>query len=241
MSPRQSIPSNEIHVWEIPLSSSPEAAFNLPCCLSPDELARAARFHFPHHRSRWISAHRALRQILAGYVSGCAAELRFVTNAHGKPALVAEAPHLEFNLTHSEDLALLAIAEQDVGIDLEFVRGSCDWNRLADRVFTAREWSQLEQLPPDEERTRRCYELWTAKEAYIKARGVGMSLPLRKFSVPLPDAGGVSGPVIDTGVGDGRSWFVRRIPTLSGYVAAYAYPSNDTVVQLIRWDSNGTR
>jgi 4'-phosphopantetheinyl transferase len=238
----QRLASDEIHVWEIPLSNSPETIPNPACCLSPEELTRAARFHFPHHRARWMSAHRALRQILACYVDRNADELQFVTNPHGKPALAAADPQLEFNLTHSEDLALLAVAQQDVGIDVEYLRDSCDWDRLSDRVFTAREWSPLEQLPADENRTRRCYELWTAKEAYIKARGVGMSLPLRKFSVPLPDAHGVAGPVIDTGVGDGRSWYIRRVRTLSGYVAAVAYPRYDVTIRTARWpfDANAS-
>lgn len=242
MSQPQSLSSGEIHVWEIPLSSSPETTPDAACGLSPDELARAARFHFPHHRARWISAHRALRQILARYVDATADGLQFVTNAHGKPALTAANPQVEFNLTHSENLALLAVAQEDVGIDVEYMRDSCDWDRLGDRVFTSLEWSQLEQLPADENRTPRCYALWTAKEAYIKARGLGMSLPLRKFSIPLPDAHGVAGPVIDTGVGDGRSWYIRRVRTLSGYVAAVAYPRYDVAIRTGRWafDANAS-
>lgn len=235
MSQPQSLASDEIHVWEIPLSNSPETTTpSAACCLNPEELARAARFHFPHHRARWISAHRALRQILARYVDATADGLQFVTNAHGKPALTAANPQVEFNLTHSENLALLAVAQQDVGIDVEYLRGTCDWDRLAERVFTARELGPLDRLGTPDTRTRQFYELWTAKEAYIKARGIGMSLSLRKFSVPLPEFND-AGLVIDNGVGDGRSWYVQRIPAPAGYAAAVAYPRRDIQLHVFNW------
>lgn len=239
MSQRQLPLSDEIHVWEIALTSETEAAPEGSCCLSPDELARAARFHFPHHRARWIAAHRALRQIVSRYVGARPEALQFASNAHGKPALAPAASdrRVEFNLTHSEDLALLAVAQEDIGIDVEYLRDSCDWDRLADRVFTAQEWSQLERPDDEEDKSHRCYALWTAKEAYIKARGLGMSLPLRKFSVPLPNTNHVAGPVIDTGVGDGRAWYIRGIPTLPGYVAALAYPRSHATLRTFRWPS----
>ena len=232
----QSLAPNEIHVWEIPLHDPAGLASNPGCCLSPDELARAARFHFPHHRARWMSAHHALRQILARYVGGLPEALRFVTNPHGKPSLESQATdrHIEFNLTHSEDLALLAVARDEVGIDVEYLRGTCDWDRLAERVFTARELGPLDRLGTPDTRTRQFYELWTAKEAYIKARGIGMSLSLRKFSVPLPEFND-AGLVIDNGVGDGRSWYVQRIPAPAGYAAAVAYPRRDIQLHVFNW------
>jgi 4'-phosphopantetheinyl transferase len=152
--------------------------------LSPAESAQAGRFAFARDRAAYVAAHDGLRRILARYLGCSPRSLAFTVGEHGKPAL-ADEPALRFNLTHADDAALVAVASaRAVGVDIEPVRAIADRDAVAAQHFSAAECAAIEAAPP-EARDDAFYAVWTRKEAFIKCRGEGLSLPLSSFSVSL--------------------------------------------------------
>lgn len=175
-----------VDLWRARLDIPVEILNQLEMTLSPEERERAARFYFPADRDRFISAHGCLRDVLRRYL-GCEPEqLAFSANQYGKPALHEH--NLEFNLSHSGDFALLAVArDRRIGVDVERVRQDMEIEDIASHYFSKSEVSDLMQLP-DEQEVMGFFNCWTRKEAYIKAQGLGLSLPLESFDVSLtPD------------------------------------------------------
>lgn len=176
-----------VHVWRIALAVPDAEQAERAAALSPDERERAARFHFERDRRRWMAARGAVRAVLAGYVGVPAASLTFRVGPHGKPALDGAAARagLDFNVSHSGDLALCAVTRaRAVGVDVEAVRPEFATDEVARRFFAPGEVAALEALPPDE-RVEAFFACWTRKEAYIKARGSGIALGLDRFEVAL--------------------------------------------------------
>jgi len=178
---------NEIHIWRVHLDRSDSAVQHFQQILSPDEVARAGRFHFEKDRRHWIIARGQLRWLLGQYLQIAPSLLRFRLNTYGKPLLDApvDATNLFFNLSHSASLALYAFAPTPaIGVDIEYMRSEIDIPALAGISFSTNERAALFQLLP-EEQFYAFYRCWTSKEAYIKARGMGLSLPLEQFDVEL--------------------------------------------------------
>src|SRR5581483_7894148 len=168
-----------VRVWLPDRMGRYDADFSL---LSRDEQARATRFLLETVRQRFVACRAVLRRILAERLILSPAEIEFDYGEHGKPGLVTDNHPLSFNVSHSDDAALIALSWNcDVGVDLEF-DDDRDWRPLARRFFAAAEWEQLESLPPALQRTG-FYRVWTCKEAYLKATGQGMALPLGRFAV----------------------------------------------------------
>lgn len=177
----------EVHVWKVELERPASSIEYLRRFLVADEVDRAQRFYFEKDRNHWTVAHAFLRIFLGRYLLCDPSELDFATNSYGKPAVVAPSRgnRLHFNLSHSGDLALFAFAyDKEVGVDLERMRSGIEYRDLATRVFSAVERAALDALDPflQEEAFFLC---WSRKEAYIKARGMGLSLPLEQFDVSL--------------------------------------------------------
>jgi 4'-phosphopantetheinyl transferase len=226
--------NDEVHVWRSLLDLPGEYVHQLAEHLADDERARAARFHFERDRARFIIAHGVLRLILSRYLNDQAPrDLRFTYNAYGKPALDRSATNLDlyFSLSHSRDLALMAVTRgREIGIDVEYVRPDLAEERLAERVFSPGELAALRQLPR-QARVEAFFAGWTRKEAYVKGRGEGLSLPLRAFEVSaLPGEAAVCMRV--SGV-EPVQWSLREICPGCGYVAALAVAG--TVGQLSFW------
>ena len=176
-----------VHVWRIALAVPDAEQAERAAMLAPDERARAARFHFERDRRRWTAARGAVRAVLAGYAGAPAASLIFRVGPHGKPALDGPAARaaLDFNVSHSGDLALCAVTRaRAVGVDVEAVRPEFATDEVARRFFAPGEVVALEALAPDE-RVEAFFACWTRKEAYIKARGSGIALGLDRFEVAL--------------------------------------------------------
>jgi 4'-phosphopantetheinyl transferase len=193
--------------------------------LSRDELARGDRYASELLRARFISARGALRGILACYLGHTlASDIKFRYGAQGKPAIdVKDGVQVQFNLAHAEDMALLALtAEGPVGVDLERVQEQPDWLDIARRFFSSDEIKELEQCGAGE-RNREFFRLWTCKEAYVKARGGGLSIPLNSFSIQRLGHDGVRGV---RGTRDDTTWSVRELSVDSDYVAAVAIEGN---------------
>ena len=174
-------------MWTARLDREEGARVRLEATLSPDEKARADRFHFVKDRSRFVVARGVLRELLGRYLRQAPAGLEFSYGPHGKPAIsgVNGASRLSFNLAHSGKLAVYAISTQrNLGIDVERIKPESADEDIAHRYFSAREVSDLQTLPPDA-KVEAFFRCWTRKEAYLKALGTGMQTPLDSFSVSL--------------------------------------------------------
>ena len=175
---------SRVHIWCVALDrQNPEPATSL---LSRDERERAERFHFPRDRRRFESARSALRVILSRYLGAPAGDLRFEYSPHGKPALAPPAD-LTFNLSHSGEMALVAVARgRAVGVDIERVRDA-DISALAHAAFSDREQAALGTIP-SEKQLEAFFRGWVRKEAYIKARSEGLALHIEQIEVSLERA-----------------------------------------------------
>jgi 4'-phosphopantetheinyl transferase len=184
---------NEIHVW---LVRADDGSYCIHCghdLLSLNEQERAARFKFEDDRRRYIVAHGALRLLLSQYANVFANDLNFFTNANGKPFLVA-APvvaNIQFNLSHSHEVALIAVTQgREVGVDVERVKEDFAFGEVAGRFFTAREVAALNALPSELQR-KTFYKCWTSKEAFLKAKGTGLSGQLDEVEISFTAEKGV--------------------------------------------------
>jgi 4'-phosphopantetheinyl transferase len=184
----QTLQSGDVDLWLARLDYPPTLLQNMAAALSADEVARADRFHFAQDRNRFIAARSLLRSIISRYLSCTSGEIRFAYQANGKPQLacpVSVTPNLRFNLSHSADAAVYAISRgNDVGVDIELIRPEVPWAEVAMSFFAPGEIARLYQLPA-ELRAVGFFNCWTRKEAYVKACGEGLSLPLDGFEVSL--------------------------------------------------------
>jgi 4'-phosphopantetheinyl transferase len=167
---------DEVHCWSIPLEASPNTLAVLFETLTDDERARAGRLRFERDRRRFIVARATLRELLGRYVGTPPDQVRFAYGAFGKPKLTPEfgGPHrVKFNLSHSADLALIAVAwDAEVGVDVEHIRPS-DYSDIARSSFAPSEIAQL-RAAPRHLQARAFFSSWTRREAYAKARGEGV-------------------------------------------------------------------
>ena len=227
----------EVHVWRASLELEASRLRDLLPTLSTHEQGRAERFHFARDRGHFIAAHGLLRAILGRYLRVGPGQLRFGYGLHGKPVLKMEpgGGALRFNMSHSHGLALYAVAaDREVGIDVEQIRSDVEPRRVADQFFSPGEVAALLALPTHLQRVA-FFNCWTRKEAYIKAKGKGMSLPLQGFEVSLVP--GEPAALLKT-CGDpaeaGR-WSLRALEPGPGYVGAVAAEGRDWDLRCWQW------
>jgi 4'-phosphopantetheinyl transferase len=176
--------AGEVHVWRASLQLDERVISDLEGVLAADERDRARRLRLEQHRSRFIAARGLLRLLLGCYVGMAADELVFSYGAFGKPRLAAATP--AFNLAHSDAVALYAFTNgADVGIDVEVPRRRrAELMPVAERFFSPGEVRALRAVAAEHQQMA-FLACWTRKEAFIKARGDGLSLPLDSFDVTL--------------------------------------------------------
>lgn len=200
-------------VWLLPLQVGQSRLQQLHGVLSDDEVARAARFRFPHHARRFIAARGLLRSILSRYTDEAPADTRFDYSEFGKPRLVqsAGAPAVYFNLSHSVETAVVAVTRSgETGIDIEFIHPRFEFQEIVAHWFSPEEVAPLTNTQPEHQRLR-FYEIWTRKEAYVKAYGCGLSMSTTSFTV-FPEVR-VENP-----------WRIRPLAVDSSFVGALATP-----------------
>jgi len=224
----------QVDIWRICLDLSTDP---LSATLSEAETQRAARFYFPVDRDHFVAAHGRLRDILARYLHSEPRRLSFTNNAYGKPFLsgVSADSGLEFNLSHARDFALVAVTKnRQVGVDIEYMREDISREEIARRFFSERESSELLALP-SEQRKAAFFYCWTRKEAYIKAHGLGLSLPLDSFDVSL--APGEPAILLATRPDPHQAahWTLKDLEVQSGYAAAVAVEGKDLDFRLWDW------
>jgi 4'-phosphopantetheinyl transferase len=230
---------SDVHVWHASLVLTPDSVLSrLRAVLSPEERARAERFVFEDARVRFIAAHGLLRMIVSRYVNKRPETLTIIPGRHGKPSLTGRfgaGEKIHFNLAHSHDYALIAVARnREVGIDLERIRGDIESLKLAEQFFLPSEFERLRHLPRDQA-NRLFFALWTIKEAYLKARGTGLSLGLDRFEVQLVPEESMA-RVRLLGESRGHQPCVIRILSLGpDYAGAVAAEGEDWRVSYRQW------
>ncbi len=225
---------NEIRVWTASLNRDDQTRARLESTLSPDELARANRFHFAKDRSRFIVARGLLREFLSRYLGHAPAGLEFSYGPYGKPALagINASSGLSFNLAHSGDLAVYAFsAGRNLGIDVELIKPESAGEDIAARYFSAREVNDLRSLP-SEARVAAFFACWTRKEAYLKATGKGLQTPLDSFSVSL-----LPGQPAQFLAGVDPNWHMAAFQPADGYAAALVQDGNSCTASYFSFDS----
>ena len=176
--------SNQTDVWRVTLNPMPDSIQQAVFTLSADETGRAARFRFNEDRHRFTVSHIALRDVLARYLLCEPKQIDFTVGEYGKPVVVSKL-NLDFNLSHSGDYALIAVTRgRKVGVDVEHFRDELEIEKIARRFFSEKENVELMGLPAGQQ-CAGFFNCWTRKEAYIKAHGLGLSLPLDSFDVSL--------------------------------------------------------
>ena len=232
------VDDQEVHVWRAQLDLPSSQVQRLRGILTEDEVDRANRFSFEILRQRFIAARGTLRSILSRYIPVSPGQLRFNYNQYGKP-LLAAAFHshlLHFNLSHSGSMALYAITRNmEIGVDVERVRSNFEYEEIAERFFSANEVAILRTIPA-EQKLEAFYNCWTRKEAYIKAHGKGLSLPLDSFDVSF--APGEPPMLLTTSdePQEGSHWTLVDLQPGPGYVGALAVKGTGCRFRYWEWN-----
>jgi 4'-phosphopantetheinyl transferase len=228
------LPEDEIHIWRANLDLGPEVLNPLRITLDTAEQSRAARYHFPRDRNRFVACRGILRELLGGYLGSSPASIEFFYGTHGKPALHSgDSRAIRFNISHSHGLAVFAFARgREIGIDLESIRPEFSGEEIAERYFSARELEELRALPPAL-RSEGFFLCWTRKEAYVKARGLGLQESLDSFSVSLTPGQ----PEILQSV-DSHRWSLRSLEPAPNFVAAIVEEGRDWQSRYWNWSAS---
>lgn len=218
-----SITSTDAHIWLAFYDGIDDERLlaSYRAVLTDAERAQEQRFHFARDRRRYLVTRALVRTVLSRYVPIAPADWTFSTNAYGCPAIAnAQAGDLSFNLSHTHSLIVLAVTRgRAVGVDVENVRAREVSIGIADRFFAPQEVAALNTVPPQDQQDR-FFEYWTFKEAYIKARGMGLSLPLDKFSFHYAGDRDVA-LAIDPALGDDAArWHFWQFRPTADYLVA---------------------
>ncbi|HQR53850.1 MAG TPA: 4'-phosphopantetheinyl transferase superfamily protein [Burkholderiales bacterium] len=218
------LPHAEVHLWLFALDAAADTVAALTAYLAPDEAARAGRFRHTDDVRRYRVARGALRVLVGGYLMQSPGSLHFEYGAHGKPGLAAGSSDvdLQFNLSHSGELALAAFCVgHPVGVDLECADRKVDALALAGRYGSPREQAMLQALDPAA-RSRRFIELWTCKEAWLKASGLGVTAGLAGLDIDFSGARPHIAQLPQQEQGDVRDWSVALFEPAVNHVASVA-------------------
>jgi 4'-phosphopantetheinyl transferase len=223
------LPEDEVQLWRVDLNALGEQEGRWQAVLSSDESARASRFHFPRDRHRFIAARALLRMILASYLATDPSKLAFSYSDKEKPSLGPSYAQwgITFNISHSGGIALLAFTRgRQIGVDVELIRHDFDLEGIARRFFSANEQEQLAALP-EAEKPEAFFRCWTRKEAYIKATGDGLSLPLSQFDVSVAEHSPSVLLATRPDASEASRWLLQEVLGGPGYIAALCVRGED--------------
>lgn len=235
--PSLALSFHDVHTWRASLDRPESSVEAMQRTLTADESARANRFHHQRDRRRYVVARGILRAILGRYLAMEPHQLRFSYNDFGKPALSQESKieDIQFNLSHTDGTALYAVTYgRRIGVDIESVRPIVESEQIAEQFFSSAEVADLCKIR-EEVKDRAFFNCWTRKEAYIKAKGEGISLPLNQFSVSMsPEEPAAITSIKGTGDEPSR-WSLRDLNVGSGYAAALAVEGRIADLRCWQW------
>lgn len=228
---------NEVHIWRIDLTAGEAEIQHCHRLLSRDEIERAGRFYFDKHRRRFTVARAAMRYILSQYIRFSSQELSFSYGPKGRPRLSGPLMDsgIRFNLSHSHEIALLGVThELDIGVDVELVDTAFGKTEVAERFFSIGEINTLRGLPSNA-RAEAFFSCWTRKEAYIKARGDGLSIPLDSFDVAFGPGVQATLLAVRPDPTEVKRWRIYAMDSIQGYKAAVVVAGKDHDLRHMDW------
>ena len=226
-----------LHLWWLPLPLPSAHLDRLAGCLAPDEEQRASAYSLPAVRHCYVACRSVLRNLLARYLETDPDKIEFAYSDHGKPRLAGRTAEtgVEFNVSHTDGLAVVGIGRRrPLGVDIERLRDLSDMDGLIRRYFAPAEQEALGGRTASALR-RSFFEIWTRKEAVMKALGVGLSLAPEKITVTVgstsrPQLIALRGRSVPPG-----EWFLHSTDPASDYVASVAVPGGEARVQQYWW------
>ncbi len=232
---------DEIHLWSADLNPPARMIRALSASLSPDETERAADFVLERDRRRYRVSRGMLRTLLSSYTDVPASRLRFTYGQRGKPQLPGAPAEmgLQFNLSHSANLVVFAFTlTRPLGVDIEHLRPVSDAESIAKRYFSIGEYKVFRRLPLDQ-RQEAFFNCWTRKEAYMKAVGDGLSVPLNRFEVTIPPGDPAKMLTLEGHSERAAEWSLYHLEPMQNYVGALAISSGDW--KLAAWNLDVSR
>jgi 4'-phosphopantetheinyl transferase len=233
MNERTGIPLDTVQVWWADLSIGLEQVPVLLRLLDDEERQRASRFRFQDDHRSFVVSHAFLRQVLGFYLGVLPGDVRFRRESTGKPALTHPTP-LQFNFSHSGNVAVVAVTQgRSVGIHVDLLRELPDLEQVAGRYFSTSEVQRVLDCS-GLERLRSFYQHWTAKEAYLKARGNGLSTALDSFEILFHATGSpaILGIVLD---GEPGRWALHSFQPREDFVCSVVSKGNDWHLLINEW------
>ena len=227
---------DEVHVWLVRLEGQDLNLEDLRETLSKDEQTKANRFRFKRHRRRYVVCRGILRKLIGGYLQKDPSHIRFRYETKGKPVLEkGSGEGLQFNLSHSEEVALLALTRhREIGVDVEFLRPLSDANQIAERFFSPHERADLRSLASGDQ-IAAFFNCWTRKEAYLKARGEGITRALDQFCVSLVPQEPARLLRVQWDTREVDRWSMLSLQPTPGYIAALVVEGKDWKPRYWRW------
>ena len=236
LSPEFELPPGAVHVWRAELDVSAAELSEYRSLLDHAERRRAEQLRRPQDRIQFVVGRGLLKRLLGWYLRRDPLGLTLDYRPGGRPFLQAAPSHepLHFNLAHSGGLGLYAFSRnREVGVDIERIRETSSIEKLAERFFASDEIARLKAFPEREQR-RAFFQLWTYKEAYLKALGVGLYRALAEFTIV--DSGRGASELRDPGnFTGGRRWMLRAVEVAPSFAAALAYEAPEADVRLLEW------
>jgi 4'-phosphopantetheinyl transferase len=231
--------SQDVHVWRAELEQPTAWVEKLSQTLSEDEQIRAKRFYYERDRKHFIVGRGLLRTLLSRYAGIAPDQLQFCYIPRGKPSLAATGTDssIQFNLSHSQGLALYAVTrDRQIGIDLEYIRSTSDVEKLAQRFFSPRESAIIHSLPPDQKQIA-FFHAWTCKEAYLKATGEGLA-QLEQVEVSLDLEKPPRLLSIKENCQPPTQWTLQALTPATDYMAALAVEGQDWHLDCWDWQNS---
>jgi len=214
--------TEEVQVWCARIDADTDAVERANRQLSRNERDRASRFRLPSPRVTFVLSRAVLRTLLAHFCGCSPQEVEFAYGKQGKPYLASPIPAIRFNVSHSGNIAAFAFAANDeLGVDVEQHRPMTDMEQIAHRFFSPGECQDLLRIP-EGERVAAFFDGWVRKEAFIKALGQGLSIPLDSFRVSLTPGQPAALLTVDGEVEASAAWSITEFSPEEGYSGAVA-------------------
>ena len=231
---RQSLDCDTIHIYKSNLSPSIEEVKSWESILSEDEILRASKFHFMKDKNRYIKARGVTRTIIGSYLEMDPKDVYFKYSPFGKPSINGQ--HLHFNISHAQQYGLFAFSRTgDIGVDVELVKPEIDFDKLVSRFFSPSEAQVILGLDKNLKAEYFC-KCWTRKESFIKAHGMGLSMPLDCFEVSILDKEKVLLKSLDWVGESHKNWNTMSFEIDTNVIGAFTYKGEQLAAKFIDFD-----